>query len=185
MSVAVSRRLFSVEDYHEMANSGILTEDDRVELLEGEIVEMSPIGSRHAGCVKRLNQIFADSLQGQAVVSVQDPIRLGPRSEPQPDLALLKPRADFYANAHPVPQDVLLIIEVAETSAEPDRKIKLPLYAKSGITEVWIFELRAKRVEAYRKPSGRKYLVVETYNEEQIISPQAFPTLKVDLKEIS
>ncbi len=184
MPVAVSRRLFTVDQYHKMARSGILSEDDRVELLAGEIVDMSPIGSRHAACVKCLNQIFNESLQGQAVVSVQDPIRLGPRSEPQPDLALLKPRADFYANAHPGPQDVLLIIEVVETSAEVDRKLKLPLYAKAGIPEVWIFELSAKKVEVYRNPSARKYLVSETYTKKQTLSLQAYPHVNVDLSEV-
>jgi Uma2 family endonuclease len=123
-------------------------------------------------------------LNDQAIVSVHHPLRLDRRSEPQPDLALLKPRTDFYANAHPVPQDVMLIMEVAETSTELDRKIKLTLYAKADIPEVWIFDLRAKRVEAYRKPTKGKYLVVETYNEEQTISPHAFPNLKIDLSEI-
>lgn len=184
MSVAVSRRLFTVEDYHEMANSGILTEDDRVELLEGEIVEKSPISSRHAGCVKRLVKIIERQIGDTAILGVQDPICLGQRSEPQPDLSILKPRTDFYADSHPEPKDVLLIIEVAETSAEPDQKIKLPLYAKAAIPEVWIFELRSKKVEVYRKPSGRKYLMVETYTEEQTISPRALPNLKVDLSEI-
>ncbi len=184
MSVPVSRRLFTVDQYYEMARAGILSEDDRVELLAGEIIEMSRIGSRHAACVTRLNKILMELLHDKAVISVQNPVRLDWRSEPQPDLALLKPRADFYASAHPGPQDVLLIIEVAETSADSDRKLKLPLYAKAGIPEVWIWELASKRVEMYRQPAGRKYLVVETYNEGQIISPQAFPNLKVDLNEV-
>ena len=184
MSVAVSRRLFTVEDYHEMAHSGILKEDDRVELLDGEIVEMSPIGSRHAACVKRLTKILERQLGDAAILSVQDPIHLGPRSEPQPDLALLKPRADFYAQAHPGPKDVLLIIEVAETLAESDRKLKLPLYAKAGIAEVWIWDLTSKQVEAYLQPAGKKYLVVETYNEKQALAPHLLPKLKVDLKEV-
>ena len=149
MSVAVSRRLFTVDQYHEMARSGILSEDDRVELFAGEIVEMSPIGSRHASCVDRLTKTITMQIENSAIVRVQSPIRLGPRSEPQPDLALLKPRADFYAQAHPGPQDVLLIIEVAETSTDTDRKLKLPLYAKTGIPEVWIFELFTKQVDLY------------------------------------
>jgi Uma2 family endonuclease len=184
MSVAVSRRLFTVKQYHEMARSGILSEDDRVELLAGEIVEMSPIGSRHAACVKRLTKILDSQIGDAAILGVQDPIHLGPRSEPQPDLALLKPRADFYAQAHPGPQDVLLIIEVAETSGESDRKLKLPLYAKASIPEVWIWELASKRVEVYRRPAGRKYLVIETFTQKQTLSPQTFPNVKVDLKEI-
>jgi len=178
MSVAVSRRLFSVEEYHEMADCGILTEADRVELLDGEIVAMSPIGSRHAACVKRLNGILTKSLPSQVVVSVQDPIHLGPRSEPQPDLALLKPRTDFYANAHPGPKDVLLIVEVAETSAESDRKLKLPLYAKAGIPEVWIWELSSKRVEVYPQPAGKKHLKVEAFTPSRLFPAVVSKTSK-------
>ena len=132
MSVAVSRRLFTVDQYHEMACAGILSEDDRVELLDGEIVEMSPIGSRHSACVNRLTKVLDRQIGETAILSVQNPIRLGPRSEPQPDLALLRPRPDFYANAHPGPKDVLLIIEVAEPSAEFRSKTEAAVVRQSG-----------------------------------------------------
>src|ERR1700675_3419950 len=118
MAVQLLKRLFTVVEYHRMAEAGILGEDDRVELLEGEVVQMSPIGSRHASCVKRLVDIFIPLQVGRKVIlSVQDPIELGEHSEPQPDLTVLKPRPDFYAKAHPGPADVFLVLEVAETSA--------------------------------------------------------------------
>lgn len=116
MSVALVRHRFTVDEYYRMAQAGIFSEDDRVELLDGEIVERSPIDSKHAGCVKGLTHFFGQKLGDRAVVGVQDPIRLGEYSEPQPDLALLKPRADFYRNAHPTAEDVLLVVEVADTS---------------------------------------------------------------------
>jgi Uma2 family endonuclease len=126
MGVQVQRRLFTVEEYHRMAEAGILSEEDRVELIEGELVTMSPIGSRHAACVKRLVRLLDRAAGDRAIVGAQDPIRLGARSEPQPDVALLRYRPDFYASAHPGPEDVLLVVEVAETSADADRSLKIP-----------------------------------------------------------
>src|ERR671938_544657 len=141
MSVQVAKRCFSVDEYYRMGEAGILTEDDRVELIEGEIIEMSPIGSRHAACVNRLNTLLGRHLRQTAIVSVQNPIRLDAYSEPEPDVALLRPRADYYESGHPTPADALLIVEVADTSADYDRIIKLPLYAKAGIPEAWLVDL--------------------------------------------
>jgi hypothetical protein len=121
-----------------MAAAGLFGEDDRVELLEGEIVEMTPIGSRHAGCVNQLNELFSDRLQRRAVVSVQNPVRLGTHSETQPDLALLRLRADRYAGRHPGPDDVLLLVEVADTTRRWEREHKVPVYAAAGVGEVWL-----------------------------------------------
>lgn len=135
MAVQLLKRLFTVAEYHRMAEAGILGEDDRVELIEGEIVGMTPISSRHAGQVNRLVRLFTQRLGGRAILSVQNPIRLGEHSEPQPDVALLRPRPDFYATAHPGSEDVLLVIEVADlsacdaqagTSAAYDREVKPP-----------------------------------------------------------
>jgi Uma2 family endonuclease len=137
MALQVSRRLFTVHEYDQMVQAGILHEDDRVELIEGEIIEMAAIGSRHAACVNRLVQLFVMHVAGQAIVHAQNPIRLSERTEPEPDLSLLKPRPDFYAAGHPGPQDVLLVIEVADSSIGFDREIKIPLYARAGIPEVW------------------------------------------------
>jgi Uma2 family endonuclease len=172
-----------------MAKAGIIHEDDRLELIEGEIVEVSAIGSRHAGCVNGLNGTFSDRLRGRVVIGVQNPVRLGGRTEPEPDITLLRPRPDYYRRAHPVPEDVLLLIEVADTSQDYDRDIKAPLYAqygiavlllievadtsqdydrdtkaplyaRYGIAEYWIIDLEEDRIEVYRSPSPDGYLEV-------------------------
>ncbi|MEE9285700.1 MAG: Uma2 family endonuclease [Dehalococcoidia bacterium] len=184
MAVQIQRRSFTVEEYYKMAQAGILSEDDRVELLDGEIVEMTPIGSKHAACVKRMIRLFSELVGGRAIVSAQDPIRIGERSEPQPDLALLVPRSDFYAAAHPGPEDVLLVIEVAETSADFDRQVKAPLYARAGVREVWLVDLPSRRVEVYRSPSGDTYRDVQTLGPGKRLAPQAFPDAEASVDEI-
>jgi len=184
MSVQTLKRLFTVEEYYQMAQSGILAEDDRVELIEGEILEMSPIGSRHAACVKRLNQLFSQPAGRRFLISVQDPIHLGGHSEPQPDLALLQPRDDFYGQAHPEPEDVLLIIEVAETSADYDRETKIPLYAKAGIPETWLVELGEDYIEVFRKPSANGYAEVRQVRRGQVIAPQVLPEVELAAADI-
>ena len=128
-----------------MVDAGILAEDDRVELLEGDIVEMAPIGSRHAACVNRLNQLLSTRIAGPFIVAVQNPIRLGEFSEPQPDLAILRPRPDFYSESHPGPEDILLLVEVSDTSAEYDREVKVPAYGTAAIPEVWLVDLASGR----------------------------------------
>ncbi len=175
MTVALERRRFTVEEYHRMAAAGILGEDDRVELLEGEIVRMSPIGKAHAACVKRLNLWFGQRLAGRVLVSIQDPIRLGDRSEPQPDVALLKPRDDQYAKSLPTVKDVLLVIEVADTTAESDRDVKLPLYARAGIPETWLVIIPRRIVEVHRNPGPDGYATVTTHPAGDTIAPVAFP----------
>ena len=184
MDVRVERRLFTVEEYHRMAEAGILSEDDRVELIEGEIVEMSPIGSRHAGCVNRISHWFSQRVGGRAIVSVQNPIRLGRRSEPQPDVALLRPREDFYASEHPGPEDVLLIVEVAEHSAGYDRGVKVPLYARYGVVEVWVVDLLRGVVEVYRGPEGEGYREVQVVGRGEVITPLQLPDLHVPVDQI-
>ena len=183
MAVAVARRRFTVEEYHDLVRAGVLSEDDRVELLAGEIVQMSPISSRHAGCVDWLTMKFSQQLGDKARIRVQNPVRLGPYSEPEPDVALLKPRDDFYTRSHPEPSDVLLIIEVSETSLEVDRDVKLPLYAEAGIPEVWLIDLQTKNVNVYRTPDGRRYSETEEYTATQTLSPRAFPDIRITLTE--
>jgi Uma2 family endonuclease len=184
MAIELKRRRFTVDDYYRMAEVGILTEDDRVELLDGEIVQMSPIGSDHAGHVKRLTALFTSRLGARVVVSVQDPVRLSRHSEPQPDVALLQPRADFYARAHPRPDDVLLLIEVADTSVETDRRIKMPLYAMAGLREVWLVDLPAERVEVYREPAADGYRESRALARGEDITPQAFPDLPLSVDDL-
>jgi len=150
-----TRRRFTVDEYHKMVDCGILHEDDRVELIEGEIVQMSPIGSRHAAQVRRLNRVLGRLVADRAIVAVQDPVALSPDSEPEPDVTLLAPRPDFYRARHPGPEDVLLLIEVSDSSADHDREIKLPLYARAGIREVWIVDLAAPdAVDVHQVPSA-------------------------------
>jgi Uma2 family endonuclease len=156
--VRVSRHRLNVDQYHQMARSGVLAPDARVELIEGEIIDMAPIGTRHWSVVNRLTDIFATALHGRAIVSVQSSIRLGDFNEPQPDLAVFRYRPDFYADHHPTAADALLIIEVADTTAPYDRGVKLPLYAKHGVPEVWIVDLEASLVRFYRQPQGDRYL---------------------------
>lgn len=170
MAVRILRRAFDVHEYHRMAEAGILDEDDRVELIEGEIVHMSPIGSRHQGCVNRLARLLFEFAGRDYVVHVQGPIRLSERSELQPDLALLKPRPDFYSEGHPAPEAVLLLIEVSETSADYDREVKLPLYATAGIAEVWIVDLEAQIIEAHADTRHNTYTTVTATRRGQTVA---------------
>jgi Uma2 family endonuclease len=154
MAVQPAPYRFTVGEYYQMAESGIFNEDDRVELLEGEIVEMAPIGSRHAASVRRISRSFFEHLSGKATVSVQNPVRLNEQSEPQPDVVLLRHRPDYYAGGHPGPEDILLLVEVGDTTAAWDRERKLPLYAAAGVREVWLVDLPAGTVEVCRRPEG-------------------------------
>ena len=182
MAVRILRRAFDVHEYHRMAEAGILDEDDRVELIEGEIVQMSPIGSRHQGCVNRLARLLFEFAGRDYVVHVQGPVRLNERSEPQPDLALLKPRSDFYSDRHPTPEDVLLLIEVSETSADYDREVKLPLYAGAGIAEVWIVDLGARTIEVCADPRRNAYETVTAARRGETVASPSVPefSLRVD-----
>lgn len=137
-----------------MAEAGVLSETDRVELLHGEIVEMTPIHSRHAACVDRLARLFFETAGEQAHIRIQNPVRIPDHSEPQPDLVLARLRDDGYAGRHPGPDDILLVVEVSDTTAGYDREIKIPLYAAAGIPEVWLVDLPGRAVEVYRDPSG-------------------------------
>lgn len=182
MAIGVRTRRFSVEEYHRMVRAGILKEDDRVELIEGAIIEMTPIGPRHAFYVDRLTQRLVEALGNRAVVRVQGPISLGPHSEPQPDLAVLRPPLTRYRDAHPGPTDVLLVVEVAESSVDDDKRRKLPLYARAGVRETWLVNLPAQTIEVYRAPTLEGYRDVRTLGRGQRLAPEAFPdyTLTVD-----
>lgn len=176
---------FNIETYHRLISTGILHEDDRVELIEGRIVDMTPIGTRHSACVKRLNSLFSRKLQGHVIVSVQDPVLLlKDESEPEPDVTLLKYREDFYSEELPKAEDVLLLIEVADTSVEYDREIKIPLYARAGIQEVWIVNLLENCIEIYSSPRSGVYELSLTVKNDQTLSPKAFPDISLTAKQI-
>lgn len=140
-----------------MGAVGLFGEDDRVELIEGEIIEMTPIGSRHAACVARLTRLFVGAVGDQAIVWVQNPVRLGVRSEPQPDLTLLRPRDDFYARGHPVPAEILLVVEVSDTTAAWDRDFKAALYGVAGIAQTWVVDLNENSVHVFTGPGREGY----------------------------
>jgi Uma2 family endonuclease len=184
MSVQIARRHFNISEYYRMTEAGILSEGDRVELLDGEVVEMSPIGSRHAACVNRLNQLLNRLVLEDVIVSIQNPIVLNEYSEPQPDISLLRPRPDFYAQGHPTPADVLLVVEVADSSTQFDREIKLPLYTQAMLPEVWLVNLPDDAVECYSQPTNGAYQVTQTLKRgESLVSP-ASTNLNLDVNAI-
>jgi Uma2 family endonuclease len=168
-------RRFTVSEYHRMAEAGILGEDDPVELINGQIYVMTPIGSQHAACVDRLTRLFVLAFHDQATVRVQNPILLGPDSEPEPDVSLLAPRDDAYAARHPRPEEVMLIVEVAGSSLAFDQKTKLPLYAQAGIPEVWIVALDEDQIHIYREPTASGYAAHTTHERGDTITVQPLP----------
>ena len=185
MALDLKRRRFTVEEYHRMAASGILSEDDRVELIEGEIIEMTPIGRRHASCVARLTQHFAAlALKGAAVIWVQNPIRLGKQSEPQPDFVLLRPQPDLYASIDPTSADVLLLVEVSDTSVDYDRRVKLPLYARAGIPEVWMVDLGQSTITSHRDAARGGYRIVQPFRRGEQLTPASFPDLTIAVDDL-
>ena len=183
MSHQMARRWFTVNEYYRMAETGILTEDDRVELIEGEVITMSPIGSRHAACVGRLTELLSQ-VKNRAIVWVQNPIRINNYSEPEPDIALLKRRDDFYAAGHPTPGDVYLVIEVAETSVEYDRDTKIPLYAAAGIPESLLVNLPKDAIECYTQPVNGKYQSVKIVKRGESFTSQVVPGLTLSAEAI-
>ena len=178
------RRRFTVAEYYAMAEAGILTEKDRVELLDGEIVVMAPIGNRHAFCVDWLARFWILALAERAIVRIQNPVRLNDSSEPEPDVTLLAWRDDFYASAHPGPQDVLLLIEVADSTVDFDRNEKLRLYARAGIVEIWIVNLQDRRVETYAESEGEEYGSVKHYGPGESVAPLSFPDIALEVERI-
>lgn len=177
-------RKFTVEQYHKMAHTQILNHQEHIELIQGEIITMSPIGFRHAFVTNYLANWFAHNLGEKVFVSTQNPISLGNRSEPQPDLALLKPVENFYADRLPTATDILLLIEVADSSLVYDREIKIPLYAQHQIPEVWLINLTQNQLECYRDPQNNHYQNQSIFTPNQSLSPLAFPELIIPLKTI-
>jgi Uma2 family endonuclease len=178
------RHAVSAQEYLRMGEAGVFAPDVRLELIEGEIVEMAPIGSRHAAAVTILNRLFNRQVGERALVSVQNPILAGDRSVPQPDIALLKPRADSYSGAHPSAADVLLVVEVADTSLAFDLGTKLPLYAGAGILEAWMVDLRESAVRVFRDPSASGYLTSFTLSGDERVAVAALPGVAIALSAL-
>jgi Uma2 family endonuclease len=178
------RHRLTVDDYYRMAEVGILAPEARVELIDGEIIDMAPPGSPHAGTVNYLTEVLMRAAEGRATVLVQNPVRLNEYSEPQPDLALLRRREDFYRERHPRADDVLLIVEVAASSLRFDRKTKLPLYARHGIPEMWLVDLGGRRLVRYRTPRDGSYTLVDEPDLGTALEVSALTGIAVDLHRL-
>ena len=174
----------TVDEYYRMAEVGLLAPDARVELIEGEIIEMAPIGTDHGSVVDVLTLLMIKAVDDRAQVRTQGAIRLNRRSEPQPDLALLTPRADKYRRAQPSPADILLVVEVSDSTLRYDRDVKIPLYARHDIPEVWIFDLPNREFRTFRSPEAGSYLDQDVTSDPGVIRPQALPDVSVDLSGI-
>lgn len=177
----VHRHRLTVEEYYRMAEVGLLPPDTRVELIDGEIIDMAPIGNRHAGVVDHLAELMVAATRQRTQVRIQNPLRLDQSSEPAPDLVLLKRRPDKYKGAHPSPADSLLVVEVSESSLQFDLKKKLPLYARHGIPEVWIVELAAPRVHFFHAPHEAGFVHTSSTPKPGLVRLQASPDIGVDL----
>jgi Uma2 family endonuclease len=168
---------FTVEQYELMSNAGIFADGDRLELINGEIIIMSPIGRKHAAYVNRLLNILVKKLGDRAILSVQNSILLADKSQPQPDLAILKFRDDFYEEALPTPADIFLIIEVADSTIAYDRDVKGPLYAAAGIPELWLFDVNSKTIASFTQPSDLGYKQIYRYTQGDRLTIEAFATV--------
>lgn len=183
MAALTVRRLFTVDEYERMIEAGILTEDDRVELLEGEIVELSPIGPSHSSCVNQLTRLLTRVTPEDLLVAVQNPIRLYPRSMPQPDLAVLRP-GDFRAR-HPGPDDIVLVIEVADTTLAEDRGVKLPAYGKAGVAEAWMIDLNGGIVERHTDPGAAGYRLIQRATAGERLTSTTLPSLTFGIDDVA
>lgn len=184
MPATLKTRRFTVDEYYRMAAVGILDPHERVELIEGEIVQMAAIGSRHAECVDRLARLFIRGIGDRGTVRIQNPVRLSSHSEPEPDVTVVRRRPEGYAAHHPGPRDVLLVVEVAETTLPFDLLVKAPLYATAGIGEYWVVDIEGDRIEAYRQPGDGGYDATTRHGRGEALSPAAFPDLDVAVDEV-
>ena len=184
MVLQTIRRQITVEEYHRMGEAGIFRDNERLELIDGEIVKMTPIGSRHAHCVNRMTEFLITHLGSRAMVSIQNPVCLGKYSEPQPDIAIIKRSEREYITRHPGVSDVYLIIEFAESSIDFDHDVKLPIYAKAGIHEVWIVDLVSECVEIYQEPTSAGYKQMNTKKTSDTFSPSSFSDITVTVNRV-
>jgi Uma2 family endonuclease len=182
MAAPIPRRRFTVDEYYRMAEAGILAPDERVELIEGEIIEMAAIGPRHVMCVDRIDEVIREKLGRTIHLRAQNPIRLSDTTEPQPDITLAK-CAD-YSTRHPVSEDVLLAIQVSDSTLEKDRTLKQKVYANANIPEFWIVNLPEDVIEIYRHPAGDVYQEVNVFLREESLSPHLLPNLVLRAEEI-
>ena len=178
------RRRFTVEEYYAMAEAGILRPDERVELLAGEIIRMAPIGSKHAFSVTQFAEEIFARLGRRITVRVQNPVRLAAGNEPEPDIAIVYRKDDGYASDHPAPEDIALLIEVADSTVGFNRRHKLPLYAMHGIPEVWLGDINARTIEVHDQPMAGGYARMRVYGPDEMVSPAAFPEVLISVADV-
>ena len=184
MPVDLARRRFTVDEYQRMGEAGVFSENDRVELIDGEILTMSPIGSPHAAAIARATRALILMTGTRCIVRAQLPVRLERFSEPEPDFILARPRDDFYQAGHPQPADVLLVIEIADSSLRYDRDIKMPLYARNDIVEYWLVDLASHTLTRYAAPGGGTYREVSVHERGQVLSPASLPDCAIPVDEL-
>jgi Uma2 family endonuclease len=184
MAIAYERRLISVDDYHRMYEAGVFAPDERVELVDGELIAVPPMGPRHAGAIGRLTRLFTSRLGDRVLVRVQLPVIVDDRSEPEPEFVLVPPDPYDYADRHPQPADVLLLVEVSDSSRDFDRRKKVPLYARAGIHEVWLLDVVDRRLLVFRDPSGGAYRTKSTLAQGNDVAMLAFPDERFTVAEI-
>jgi Uma2 family endonuclease len=180
----IKRHKFTVDEYYRMGEIGLIGPEEHVELIEGEIFEKTPICSYHASIVNHLSSLLITVVKDEGIVSVQNPVRLSDRTEPEPDLAILKPRDDFYRKQHPTANDTLLVVEVSNASERFDREIKLLLYANHGIPEIWIISIEQKTLSIYRSPNGDRYEHEQATDTPRSVTLSALPEVSVDLSTL-
>jgi Uma2 family endonuclease len=184
MHTETTKKLFSVDDYYKMADVGILKARDHTELINGEIIQVSPMGSHHAAAVTRVNNLFVRLFQDKALLRPQLPLRLNRFNEPEPDIVLLKPHPDCYSSQHPGPVDVFLVMEISVSSLRYDRDIKLPIYASSRVPEIWIVDLQRESLLVYRDPGAGGYATALHLERGNAVSCLAFPETKLDVNDL-
>jgi Uma2 family endonuclease len=184
MASVYERHRITLDEYHRMAEAGVFNPDARIELVEGELIEMAPIYPPHASAVDRILYQFITRLRGRAWVRCQNPVTLPPDSEPQPDVVLARLDPRSFRDHHPGPDEILLAVEVAESTLELDRGIKIPLYARSGIREVWLVNLVDDEIIVYREPTEAWYHTVQTSTRCDSISPLAFPDVTFAVEDL-
>ncbi len=184
MNALPARKIFNIHEYHKMIDAGVFIGNSNWELIEGEIVKKMVVGDYHISCVNRLNYLLSLKLAGAAIVSIQNPVVISDISEPEPDVALLKFREDFYAASKATAKDVLLLIEVSDSTVSYDRQTKARIYAEAGIEEFWLVNLPRQIIEVYSEPFGGKYKVVRKFGKNEKISLNFLPDISFDVAEI-
>lgn len=184
MVTSPSRKLFTVDEYYRMLDVGVIRPDDRIELIEGEIVQMAPMSCKHGGCITYLIQVLNELVNGKAIVNSQIPLHLNDYSEPEPDVCILKNREDFYRNAHATPKDILLVIEVSLSTLSYDLNAKIPMYANSGVIEVWVVDLENEEVHQFTEPLDGEYQNHIIHQKNETVQAQQIESAVLSVNDI-